>query len=142
MSTSSPRNAASQVRRKAIDISLAAPQVIAHRLTRMALAGPQPSARDRKEFSGMVMEKQLAFAQSWWGAWQAALQAPWSLAMLGWQGMLTGKMPASPWAWADQVMAPSHAVLNAALTPISRKAVSNARRLSHTPLRVPRRKPR
>lgn len=140
MSTSASHRAASQVRRKAIDISVASPQVIAHRLTRMALAGPHPSARDRKEFTGMVMEKQMAFAQSWWAAWNAALQSPWSMVWTSWQNMLTGKFPTTPWGWAEQAMAPSNAVLNAALTPISRKAVSNARRLSHTPLLVPRRK--
>lgn len=143
MSTSASQRSASQARRKAIDISLAAPQVIAHRLTRMALAGAHPSARDRKEFAGMVQEKQQAFAQSWWAAWNAAMQSPWSMAWPSWQSMLTHGMPTSPWAaWklAEQAMAPSTAVLNAALTPISRKAVSNARRLSHTPLVVPRRK--
>ena len=62
--------------RKAADIAVAAPQVIAHRVTRMALAGPLPDARDRKEFTGMVQEKQLAFAQSF---------LAWNTAVLRWQ---------------------------------------------------------
>ena len=40
---------------KVADIAVAAPQVIAHRVTRMALAGPVPDARDRKEFATMVL---------------------------------------------------------------------------------------
>lgn len=44
---------------------MAVPQVVAHRLTRMALAGPSLSNRDRKEFQRMVNEKHAAFAQAW-----------------------------------------------------------------------------
>src|SRR2546427_799414 len=39
--------------------------LVAHRLTRMAMAGANPSARDRREFTRMVSEKQTAFQQSW-----------------------------------------------------------------------------
>ncbi|MEO7852481.1 MAG: hypothetical protein ABIR94_09560 [Rubrivivax sp.] len=48
-----------------MELSVAVPQVVAHRMVRMAMAGPVLSARDRKEFAGMVAEKQQAFAQSW-----------------------------------------------------------------------------
>ena len=48
-----------------LDISMAVPQVINHRLTRMALSGPVLSARDQKEFTRMVVEKQVAFSQAW-----------------------------------------------------------------------------
>ena len=46
------------------ELAWAAPQVVAHRLGRMAQAGPILSDRDRREFTGMVVEKQLAFAQA------------------------------------------------------------------------------
>lgn len=143
--SASSQRSTQQVSRKAIAISMASTQVIAHRLTRMALAGSNPSARDQKEFMGMVLEKQLAFSQAWWAAWQAALRNPWATAWPGvWQKTLSGGMtsPWSAWNLAEQAWAPSATVLNAALTPISRKAVSNARRLSHTPLLAPRRKAR
>lgn len=142
--TSASRRATSQVQRKALNLSIAAPQVVAHRLTRMALAGPTPNARDQKEFSGMVLEKQLAFTQAWWAAWNAALQGPWVMAWSTWQTALSGGMlGSSPWAmWklAERSSAPIAQVVNAALTPIERKASSNARRLARTPLlTVPRR---
>ena len=55
---------AALVARQATDLAVAAPQVVAHRLTRMAMAGANPSARDRREFTRMVSEKQTAFQQS------------------------------------------------------------------------------
>ena len=51
--------------RKSMDLAIAVPIVMTHRLTRMAIAGRAPSARDRKEFDGMVKEKGAAFRASW-----------------------------------------------------------------------------
>ena len=136
------RSSAMRAQRKAIDISLAAPQVVAHRLTRMALAGPVLSSRDQQEFTNMVLEKQLAFAQSWLGAWQAAMQGPWNMAWSMWQNSLSPSksafVPWNSWQWMNQGMDYQAKVANAALAPIQRKAVSNARRLAKTPL-VPKR---
>ena len=50
---------------KTTELALAVPQVVAHRLLRMAHAGPHLSARDRKEFARMIAEKNSAFAESW-----------------------------------------------------------------------------
>ena len=50
---------------KTAELALAVPQVVAHRLLRMAHAGPHLSARDRKEFARMVAEKNSAFGESW-----------------------------------------------------------------------------
>ena len=51
--------------RKAAELGVAAPLVIAHRLTRMALAGNTPSIRDQREFTLMSSEKTAAFYESW-----------------------------------------------------------------------------
>jgi hypothetical protein len=48
-----------------VELALAVPQVIAHRLTRLLLAGTAPSARDRREFHLMTAEKITAFTESW-----------------------------------------------------------------------------
>jgi hypothetical protein len=48
-----------------IDLGLAVPQVVAHRVARMALAGLSPSMRDRREFHRMGAEKVAAFYESW-----------------------------------------------------------------------------
>src|SRR3954454_21310068 len=51
--------------RQAIELALAVPQVIAHRVGRAALAGPFPSPRDRRELQRMGAEKVAAFYESW-----------------------------------------------------------------------------
>ena len=121
---------------KAADIAVAAPQVIAHRVTRMALAGPLPDARDRKEFTGMVQEKQLAFAQSFM-AWNTEIlrwQMQWQMQMFGamvsgnWQSMANRMLSPQP------LMAAAERATAKAMEPVRRKAVANAKRLSKTSL--------
>jgi hypothetical protein len=46
------------------EMSMASAQVIAHRTTRMAAAGPMPNARDRREFTRMGHEKIEAATES------------------------------------------------------------------------------
>jgi len=54
----------SDVATMALEMMLASAQVIGHRTGRMALAGPVPNARDRREFALMGQEKIEAGAQS------------------------------------------------------------------------------
>ena len=49
---------------KTLEMTLASAQVIGHRTGRMALAGPAPNSRDRREFALMGQEKMEAGAQS------------------------------------------------------------------------------
>ncbi len=49
---------------KTLEMMLASAQVISHRAGRMALAGPAPNVRDRREFALMGQEKVEAGAQS------------------------------------------------------------------------------
>src|SRR4051812_4151216 len=66
---------------KLAELGVAAPQVIAHRLTRMMWAGPAISPRDRKEFTGMVVEKQAAVAQAWMGMFAEGVRLQQQLAL-------------------------------------------------------------
>ena len=122
---------------KAAELAVAVPQVVAHRVTRMALAGPKLSPRDRKEFERMVAEKNAAFAASWSAmAWQAAL-AQQTLAaslMASFLAAGRGRKP-SPAASAMQWQRAAVGVLGKGLAPVHRKAVANARRLAKTKLR-------
>ena len=116
------RRRSTTLARQATELALAAPQVVAHRLTRMALAGPTPSARDRREFHGMAQEKLHAFWQSWfamgWAMTESMQQA--------WMAMLQGaRMP----------MLDTQRILSRGLAPVHRKATANARRLARTSLR-------
>jgi hypothetical protein len=122
---------------KAAELAVAVPQVVAHRLTRMALAGPTLSARDRKEFEGMVAEKNAAFAASWTAmAWQAALAqqtltASFVASMLGARPGRRRPATAAAMQWHNAAVG----VLGKGLAPVHRKAVANARRLARTKIR-------
>lgn len=112
---------------------MAAPQVVAQRLTQMALAGAHPSARDRKEFHLMGAEKMLAFQQSWAAMWMQAWRTQMEMA----QGMATATMKAAmgggaaqPEAWMNEVPQAAVKLMAAGLTPVHGKAVANAKRLA------------
>lgn len=119
---------------QAAELAFAAPQVVAHRVARMATAGARPSARDRKEFTGMVAEKQAAFFESWGAmamqaaAAQQALAASWLKNCWALPG---GKVPQGQ-AWAQQVQGAALGVLSKGLAPVHRKAVANAKRLARS----------
>jgi hypothetical protein len=107
--------------RQATELAIAVPQVVAHRLARLALAGPVPSARDRREFHGMGQEKVLAFWQSWFAMGWAMLEA----SQLAWVAVLQGARVPLPDA---------HGILSKGLAPVHRRATANARRLARTSL--------
>ena len=122
---------------QAAELALAVPQVVAHRVTRMALAGPQPSARDQREFKRMVSEKETAFT----AAWRAmAMQAVVANQQLGLSLFLSywapGKRkPLSAAAITAQLQNAALGVLGKGMAPVHRKAVANAKRLARTKLR-------
>jgi hypothetical protein len=124
-----PRRRARSNATKLGELGIAAPQVIVHRLSRMALAGAAPSSRDRKEFTGMVVEKQLAFMQSWAAMWAEGLR---------WQQQLALSFLGGPRAVTRQMAGAGRAfdkMAGKGLAPVHRKAVGNAKRLSRTKLR-------
>jgi len=122
---------------KSMEIALSVPQVVAHRVTRMSLAGPTLSDRDRKEFQMMVSEKHAAFVQAWSDmalhAFRANQAFTASLLRFFFTPFSYRKPSAAP--SAAQVHHAAIGVLGKGLAPIHRKAVSNARRLAKTKLR-------
>ena len=124
---------------QSFELAMAAPLVVAHRLTRMALAGSTPSARDREEFLSMGTEKVAAFGQAWNAMALQTLRAQQELTLGLWRNMFK---PWWMWSSPKSLNSNSRRAHNAALrvvsegvTPIHRKAVSNARRLGRTPLK-------
>jgi len=113
---------------KLAELGLAAPQVIAHRLTRMALAGPTISARDRKEFTGMVAEKQAAVAQAWTAMFAEGVRLQQQFAL----SLLTG---ATPKQHAARAKSAASRIASTGLAPFHGRAVANAKRLARTKLR-------
>jgi hypothetical protein len=133
MSIRTTRNAKSVVA-KSTELALAVPQVVAHRVARMANAGPALSARDLKEFNRMVTEKRVAFAQSWQAmATQTVLASQamvFSFARSLWSAPRRGKI--TPARVATQLQGLALGVLGKGLAPVHRKATANARRLARS----------
>ena len=124
------RRSSSTLAAQSAALAVAVPQVVAHRLTRLAMAGPKPSARDRREFHRMGAEKIAAFQESWMAmaaeSWRIQMQVAQSL-WFPW--LAAGRAQ----AWTSQRAA--RAILGRGLAPVRRKAVANARRLQNTRLR-------
>jgi len=122
---------------QAAEIALAAPQVIAHRMTRIALAGPHLSERDRKEFALMVSEKNAALGEAWQAMATHGARVNQALAASFFKSLLGaahGKRP-SPARSLAQLHHAALGVLGKGLAPVHRKAVANAKRLGRTKLR-------
>ena len=118
---------------ESMKLGLAAPQVMAHRLTRMALAGGSPSARDRAEFQRMGIEKILAANEAWNAMAMQALVENQKLAVSFVQSVWF------PWlrrpSASTQLRNAALGVLGKGMAPVRRRAVANARRLRRTKLR-------
>ena len=122
---------------KAAELAFAVPQVVAHRVTRMATSGPKLSARDRKEFELMVAEKNAAFGESWNAMAVQAVLANQALAASFFRALLDvarGKTPSAARS-ATQLQRAALGVLGKGFAPVHRKAVANAKRLRRTKLR-------
>lgn len=115
---------------KAAELALAAPQVVAHRLWRMALSGPEPSARDRAEFHMMGAEKAAAFAESWQAMWWQAWRVQQDIALSLWRVWLPW-LPGARVLSARDMKRAANRVLGAGLAPVHRRAVANAKRLGN-----------
>lgn len=117
---------------KATELAFAVPQVVAHRVTRMALAGPSPTARDQREFRQMGAEKMAAFTESWNAMATQAFRANYVLATSFWRSWLTGRpVQLNSSHMHDAALG----VLGKGIGPVHRRAVANAKRLARTRLR-------
>jgi hypothetical protein len=123
---------------KTSELASAVPQVMAHRLARMAVAGPKLSERDRKEFARMFAEKNSAFSESWKAMAQQALRSNQALTMSLARSFWTPpslRRKAAGSALAVQWNNAALDVFGKGLAPVHRKATANAKRLARTKLR-------
>jgi hypothetical protein len=136
MNASSRRKVA-RLHAQASELLVAAPQVVAHRLSRMALSGPKPSLKDQREFHRMGAEKIAAFGEAWQAMTLQMLKSNQQLAasmMRSWwpaaavrRGTAAAlKKPAVDWHGA------ALDILGQGIRPVHRRAVANAKRLSRT----------
>ena len=125
------RRPAQRLTAQSAELAWAAPQVVMHRLTRIAQAGSRPSAHDRREFARMGHEKVLAFYQSGVAFWTQLLrlQLQWSQSLLamGWAVAFGARPRGVPSRAAGDAAA---RLLSASLAPLHIAAVANAKRLS------------
>ena len=122
-------NHSQRIAMNSMELAFAVPQVVAHRLTRMALAGPVPSLRDQREFMLMGTEKVAAFWESWTAMCVATMQANAALfftPVLSWSAV-----PAALGARMSPGRAHRTAlkILGSGVAPVLRRAVANAKRL-------------
>ena len=137
MASRRPRSASRSLAVQAAELAFAVPQVVAHRVTRMALAGPKLSLRDRKEFERMVAEKHSAFGESWQAMAAQAALANQMLATSFVRSLMSvaqGKKPSAAGS-AAAIHRAAVGVLGKGLAPVHRKAVANAKRLARTRIR-------
>jgi hypothetical protein len=122
---------------KAAELAIATPQVVAHRVARMAIAGPSPSKRDRREFELMVNEKSAAFFESWNAMAMQAVRANQAIALSFFRSLWSPSLWVKPSAssLAKQLQGAALGVVDKGLAPVHRKAVANAKRLARTKLR-------
>ena len=118
---------------KASQLAFAAPQVVAHRVTRMAMAGVSPTARDRKEFRRMGTEKMAAFTESWNAMTIEAFRANQALTASLWRSVWLPWLSGTP-SMSSHLHNAALGVLGKGIAPVHRRAVANARRLARTNL--------
>lgn len=122
---------AKSVAEKSTELAMAVPWVVAHRVARMAVAGPNVSARDREELTLMFAEKTTAFAQAWTAMTMQALSVNQALAA----SMLRAAWTPASWGGsavsmlADQAHRGALGIVEKGLDPVHGAAVANAKRL-------------
>ena len=123
--------------RKAAELGAAAPLVIAHRLTRTALAGNTPSIRDQREFTLMSSEKTAAFYESWNAMFSQSIRIQQEITASIWRSLWLYWLNTTSSAVLPKIDLP-HAtlrVLSKGMAPVHRRAVANAKRLGRSRLR-------
>jgi hypothetical protein len=121
---------------QAAELSFAVPQVVTHRLMRMALAGPVPNSRDSREFRRMGNEKTAAFFESWNAMFNHLLRAQFEFASSMIQSFWFPWMSmgiSNPFSRSHMAKSVND-MLGKGLAPVHRRAVANAKRLGNTRL--------
>lgn len=113
------------------ELGIAAPQVIAHRLARMATAGASPSARDSAEFHRMGIEKIVAANEAWTAMAAQTFLENQKFALTLMQSLWFPWMRRTPTvkSVSRQLNRTAARVAGTGMAPIRRRAVANAKRL-------------
>ena len=119
------RTPSARLARHVAGIAVGAPQVIAARSLRMALAGAKPNGRDRREFALMHAEKIEAMQEAWIAmgveAWRMQQQALFSMATAFLPGTGSPKKVRGPAGAIELVLK--------GIAPVHRRVAANVKRL-------------
>ncbi len=124
------------------EMMIAAPQVVAHRTTRMLMAGNTLNAKDSREFKAMGDEKLAAFSESWQAMASQALTSQMQLATtlaqmafkqssMWWPpfGASRGLSTADMTQLGHQMQSAALQIASKGMAPVRKRAVANAKRL-------------
>jgi hypothetical protein len=116
------------------ELGMAAPQVIAHRVARMASAGASSSARDHAEFHRMGIEKIAAMNEAWTAMAAQAFLENQKFALRFMQSLWFPWMRPSPdvKSVSRQLNQAALGILGKGMAPVRRRAVANAKRLGRS----------
>lgn len=117
---------------QSFELGMAAPQVIAHRVLRMASAGTSPSARDLAEFQRMGIEKIAAANEAWTAMATQAFLENQKIALTFMQTLWFPWIRPTPKSVARQMNRAAASVLGKGMAPVRRRAVANAKRLGRS----------
>ncbi|MCG2576343.1 hypothetical protein LZ012_04970 [Dechloromonas sp. XY25] len=117
---------------KSVELAIAAPQVVAHRVARMAAAGAMPSVRDRREFERMGAEKVAAFSESMTAMAQQAFRANQTLAASMFRTFWSPWTANSAARLGRDVHEAVLDVLDKGMAPVHGRATANAKRLARS----------
>ena len=129
----SHRRRGQRISRQFSELYTAVPQVVAHRVARMAVAGLMPGSDHWQETWLMSSEKVSAFNESWLAMWSQVLRSQQEIALASMRDF------GSP-SWGMQSVGQSVQAMQSAalgvvgqgLAPVHRRALANAKRLSRT----------
>jgi hypothetical protein len=110
-------------------MAIAAPVVIAGRLTRLAVAGPAPGPRERSELIRMGQEKIDASVESTWATAMGMVSTNQRLCRVWASSARSGKPPKIAEVSAT-LLASWFQIVERSVVPYHRRVISNARRLS------------
>jgi len=117
---------------QSFELGIAAPQVIAHRVARMASAGISPSARNLAEFQRMGIEKIAAVNEAWTAMATQALLENQKFALAWMQSLWFPWMRPTRKSLSRQLNRAVVGILGKGVAPVRRRVVANAKRLGRT----------
>jgi hypothetical protein len=127
------RRRGQRISRQFSELYAAVPNVVAHRVARMAAAGLTPDSDHWQETWLMSSEKVSAFNESWLAMWSQALRSQQEIALASIRNFGSPTWGMQSVGQSVQAMqSAALGVMGQGLAPVHRRALANAKRLAQT----------